>query len=50
MRKKKLGEVLREKGKISSADLQSIIGEQTGKMIHLGELILERGLVVTPIG
>ncbi len=45
MKKKKLGEVLRDKGKISSADLQTIIGEQTGKAIHLGELILERGLV-----
>jgi type IV pilus assembly protein PilB len=45
MRKKKLGEVLRDKGKISFADLQTMIGEQTGKAIHLGELILERGLV-----
>ena len=45
MKKKKLGEVLRDKGKISSADLQTMIGEQTGKAIHLGELILERGLV-----
>ncbi len=45
MKKKKLGEVLRDKGKISSADLQTIIGEQSGKAIHLGELILERGLV-----
>ncbi len=45
MKRKKLGEVLREKGKISPADLQSIVGEQEGKMIHLGELMLERGLV-----
>jgi type IV pilus assembly protein PilB len=45
MKKKKLGEVLRDRGKISSADLQKIIGEQQGKMIHLGELMLERGLV-----
>src|SRR5580704_15486850 len=45
MKKKKIGEVLRERGKISSADLQQVIGEQQGKMIHLGELMLERGLV-----
>ena len=45
MKRKKLGEVLREKGKISPADLQTIIGEQEGKVIHLGELMLERGLV-----
>jgi type IV pilus assembly protein PilB len=45
MKKKKLGEVLRDQGKISSADLQQVIGEQQGKLIHLGELMLERGLV-----
>jgi type IV pilus assembly protein PilB len=45
MKKKKLGEVLRDRGKISSTDLQKIVGEQQGKMIHLGELMLERGLV-----
>ena len=45
MKKKKLGEVLRDRGKISSADLQKVIIEQQGKVIHLGELMLERGLV-----
>ena len=30
---------------ISPADLQKVIGEQQGKVIHLGELMLERGLV-----
>ena len=45
MKKKKLGEVLRDRGKISSTDLQLMIAEQQGKMIHLGELMLERGLV-----
>jgi len=30
---------------ISSADLQKVIGEQQGKVIHLGELMLERGLI-----
>ncbi len=45
MKRKKIGEVLRDRGKISSADLQKVIGEQQGKMILLGELMLERGLV-----
>lgn len=45
MKKKKLGEVLRDRGKISHAELQKVIGEQQGKMIHLGELMLQRGLV-----
>ena len=45
MKKKKLGEVLRDRGMISSADLLKAIGEQQGKVIHLGELMLERGLV-----
>src|SRR5579863_5953272 len=45
MKKKKLGEVLRDRGKISHAELQKVIGEQQGKTIHLGELMLERGLI-----
>lgn len=45
MKKKKLGEVLRDRGHISPADLHRIVGEQQGKVIHLGELMLERGLV-----
>jgi len=45
MKKKKLGEVLRDRGQISIADLQKAIGDQQGKVIHLGELMLERGLV-----
>jgi type IV pilus assembly protein PilB len=45
MKKKKLGEVLRERGHISPADLTSAIEDQQGKLIHLGELILKRGLV-----
>jgi type IV pilus assembly protein PilB len=45
MTKKKLGEVLRDRGKISSVDLQKVIAEQHGKVIHLGELMLDRGLV-----
>src|ERR1035437_8017142 len=45
MKKKKLGEVLRDRGKISSDDLLMMVAEQQGKMIQLGELMLERGLV-----
>jgi type IV pilus assembly protein PilB len=45
MKRKKLGEVLRDQGKITSEDLVTMIAEQQGKLIHLGELMLERGLV-----
>ena len=45
MKRKRLGEVLQERGKISAASLQQLFHEQHGKVIRLGELILERGLV-----
>jgi type IV pilus assembly protein PilB len=45
MNKKKLGEVLRDRGKITPEDLLLAIAEQQGKMMHLGELMLERGFV-----
>jgi len=45
MKRKRLGEVLLERGNISPANLQNIIQEQSGKVVRLGELILERGLV-----
>src|SRR3984893_18081992 len=45
MKKRKLGEVLRDRGNITPEDLVLAITEQQGKMIHLGELMLERGLV-----
>jgi len=45
MKRKRLGEVLRERGHVSPADLTKAIEEQNGKLIHLGELMLERGLV-----
>src|SRR5882762_11536598 len=45
MKKKKLGEALLDRGKISPEDLLQAITEQQGKVIHLGELMLERGLV-----
>ena len=44
-KKKKLGEVLRDRGDISPANLAQVVADQQGKMIHLGELMLERGLV-----
>jgi type IV pilus assembly protein PilB len=45
VKKKKLGEVLRERGHISAGDLSKIVAEQQGKVIRLGELMLERSLV-----
>ena len=45
MKKKKLGEVLRERGHISAGDLSKIVAEQQGKVMRLGELMLERSLV-----
>jgi type IV pilus assembly protein PilB len=45
MKKKKLGEVLQDRGMISPADLLKAIELQHGKAIHLGELMLERGFV-----
>jgi type IV pilus assembly protein PilB len=45
MKRKKLGEVLRERGHISPEDLATAIKDQQGKVTHLGELMLDRGLV-----
>jgi type IV pilus assembly protein PilB len=45
MKKKRLGEVLRERGQISADDLQRALQDQQGKFVHLGELLLERKLV-----
>ncbi|HTU33392.1 MAG TPA: ATPase, T2SS/T4P/T4SS family [Candidatus Acidoferrum sp.] len=45
MKRKRLGEVLRERGHISHAELSKAIEEQQGKLVHLGDLMLERGLV-----
>jgi type IV pilus assembly protein PilB len=45
MKRKRLGEVLQERGKISAAQLQKLFQEQNDKVIRLGELVLERGLV-----
>lgn len=48
MRRKRLGEVLHERGKISAKDLEKALEEQQQKLSHLGELLLERGLVEKP--
>ena len=45
MKRKRLGEILQERGKISAAALEQLFKEQQGKVVRLGELILERGLV-----
>jgi type IV pilus assembly protein PilB len=45
MKKKRLGEILRERGHVSAADLNKALQDQRGKVIHLGELILQRGIV-----
>ena len=45
MKKKRLGEVLYERGQISGADLKKALLDQQGRVIHLGELLLERKLV-----
>ncbi|MCH7978175.1 MAG: Flp pilus assembly complex ATPase component TadA, partial [Acidobacteria bacterium] len=45
MRKKRLGDVLKGQGKISEQDLELVIAAQQGKVLRLGELLLERELV-----
>jgi type IV pilus assembly protein PilB len=48
MKRKKLGEILQDRGQISALNLQRLFKEQEGKMVRLGELILESGLVDKP--
>jgi type IV pilus assembly protein PilB len=47
MKKKRLGEILRERGHVSAADLSAALQEQQAqaRLVHLGELMLQRGLV-----
>lgn len=45
MKRKRLGEVLCERGHLSAVDLKKALQEQQGKFIHLGELLLQRELV-----
>ena len=49
MKKKRLGEVLRERGQLTAADLNRALEEQQqDRLVHLGELLLHRGLVTKP--
>jgi type IV pilus assembly protein PilB len=45
MPRKRLGEVLRERGHVSEEDLSAAVQAQQGKLIRLGEMLLERGKV-----
>ena len=45
VKKKRLGEILCERGFVSAADLGQALQDQSGKVVRLGELILQRGLV-----
>ncbi len=45
MKKKRLGEILRERNQVSAEDLNKAIQDQPGKLMHLGELLLDRGVV-----
>ena len=45
MKKKRLGEILRERNQVSADDLNKAIQDQQGKLVHLGELLLQRGIV-----
>jgi len=45
MKKRRLGEELRERGHLSTADLNQVLLEQRGKRVHLGELLLQGGKV-----
>src|SRR2546422_8735783 len=45
VRKRKLGEVLQERGHVSQHNLTRAMQEQAGKTVLLGELLLGRGLV-----
>jgi type IV pilus assembly protein PilB len=45
VKKKRLGEILCERGYVSEGDLGQALQAQKGKVVRLGELMLERGLV-----
>jgi type IV pilus assembly protein PilB len=45
MKRKRLGEILCERGQISPGDLTKALQDQQGKFVHLGELLLQRKLV-----
>src|SRR6201987_5793736 len=45
MKKKRVGGVLRERGRGFATDLSHALQEQQGKLVHLGELLLQGGSV-----
>jgi type IV pilus assembly protein PilB len=45
MKKKRLGEILRERNHVSAENLDKAIQEQQVKLVHPGELLLQRGAV-----
>ena len=45
MKRKRLGEVLQERGQVSALDLTRALQDQRGKLVHLGEMLLQRGTV-----
>src|SRR5215831_1523379 len=45
MKRKRLGEVLHERGHVSVDDLNRALQEQRGKVSHLGEILLQKGTV-----
>jgi hypothetical protein len=48
MKKKRLGKILRERDHISVENLEKALHDQQGKLVHLGEFLLQRGLVSKP--
>src|SRR5271167_3603117 len=48
MKKKRLGEILRERNQVSVENLEKAIHDQQGKLVHLGELLFQRGVVSKP--
>lgn len=45
MKRKRLGEILCERGQLSADDLKQALLEQRGKFVYLGEILLRRKLV-----
>ena len=48
MKRKRLGEILHERGHVSVNDLERALQDQRGKVIHLGEVLLQNGTVSKP--
>jgi type IV pilus assembly protein PilB len=48
MKKKRLGELLRDRGQVSADDLSKALDEHHQKLVQLGEVLLQRGYVKRP--